>query len=352
MSLEPDSENTSAKPGLLNRARLLRGSNFRNDTTPLSTPKIEEFDNISDSENIFDINKFNARVSELNDGLELPTLLFDIIRDALKIETGALLLWDSVGEVFAPWSSINFDKTTSHRLRISKELLENIQSGFTGPVIIKKPDLDNFKPYFSMRIFDMTDKAALLPIYKEKNLLGIIIILDSDILPENIILNTFNSFTSTISDLLFSSRFLNLNHFKSGRIIAVEDIQHEIDSRIEQTLTRNDRLTLIIINLENILEFLKEKNKELDLFRVKNDILAILNSMVEGIGEVLNIDTTRALLFLSSKTSIKDKVLLNQISLSLQSFFQYKENFPPLSAIIRRIPEDGMDSDTIMDQLV
>ena len=96
---------------------------------------------------------------------------------------------------------------------------------------------------------------------------------------------------------------------------------------------------------------MKKKSSDADIYRMRTDIISIFNSMVEGIGEVIQIDTERILLVLSSKTSIKDVILLNQIGLSLQSFFQHGESFPELKAVIKRIPEDGMDAAVILNEI-
>ncbi|MBI9103427.1 MAG: hypothetical protein JEY99_13500 [Spirochaetales bacterium] len=348
MSQRFENLTSNEKPGLLGRAIHFKNLSDITETGDRELlPKIEDFEESPiKNDNASFLNKLKA----FNDGIELPSQLFELIREELTIDGGALLLHDSSTGSFAPMANCNLDKTTLHRLRISREFIKSLPDGFISAITLEDEDLIPFKPLLSMRIFDALEKIDLYPFYDKNNLLGILLIFDSYI-DTNVFTNTLNRISSPITELLMNSRFINLNRIGKKNISSKDDILSEIDKRIVLALSHNSKLTLILLDLSNILLFLGEKSKEIDLFRAKNDILSVLNTMVEDIGEVMNYDTDRVILIISSKTSMKNVILLNQIKLSLQSFFQSTIDFPALSAVIKRIPEDGMDSSIITNEL-
>ena len=352
--------------GLLNRARDIR-DHHHGDVPGHSqynaSLEIEEFDDptvlkisneiLGTAHGGFSARQFTAAVKTIEDGVELPARFFEIMSAHLHFSTGALLLLDREAGVFAPWVSAGLDKTTTHRFRLSGEIIENFQSGLSQPLFYHDSELEPFRQYFSIRLFDQLETLIICPFYLDEKLFGILLIINSEEALDQNMMNALETVSSEGSSLLGSSRFLNL----SGTTQHTEPVQPDeifarIDSSIELILSTNRKLSLILLDLQNILSFLSEKNSHIDIFRVQKDIFTILDSMVGGIGEVINLDNTRTLLLLSSKTAIKDQILINQIQLSLKSFFQHRDDFPLLQAKIRRIPEDGMEAKTLLENLV
>ena len=130
-----------------------------------------------------------------------------------------------------------------------------------------------------------------------------------------------------------------------------EVILSNIDNQIELSLNKNEKLALIILDIEPIIDFLEEQQPGIDSFRIKQDVLKILSTMVESIGNVFDLPHDKALLFLSSKTAVKTSLLINQIQISLQSFFHNHDYFPQIKAMVKQIPEDGMDSSILKEYL-
>ncbi len=130
-----------------------------------------------------------------------------------------------------------------------------------------------------------------------------------------------------------------------------ETILNIVDSHIQEALNKSERLTFILFDINSIIQFLEEQQRGLDSYRIKKDILALLNTMIQGIGEVFDLANGRALLELFSKTPLKENLLLNQIQISIQSFFHHQDYFPKIKATIKRIPDDGMESSILRDYL-
>jgi len=352
--------------GLLHRARTIRspfpdsGSGRIENTSLL---EIEEFDDPSSlkiSSRIlenhhggFQEKQFLSSVQTIEDGVELPARFFETVMNHLHGTGGALLLLDGEDKVFAPWVSHGLDETTTHRLRLSGEILENFQDGLSGPLLVQQAALTPYRPFFSIRLYDQLESLVLAPVYHRETLIAVLILLDMDFESEESLIKSLETVGSAGSRLLGESRFLN---FSSGSrlhpALPREELFQTIDENIERILSQNRKLSLILLDLKEILDFLSLENRSMDLFRARKDILAILDSMVSGIGEVMSLDDSKALLLLSSKTVIKDRILINQIQLSLQSFFQHRDSFPPIQARVFKIPEDGMESRALLESLV
>ena len=345
MSLNSENELTGSNPGLndriinnktLSNGLLKKASLIRSLKT---APTIEDFA----------LSPFNEQISNLNDGIELPSNIFELLRNRLSVDRGAFLLKEKTGQFFIPRASFDLDRTTLHRIRFSEE---DVSSFFS--VINKAHSIDNdfsqFKNHFSMRLFDTLETLIFLPVFSEDSLLGFFLILTTS-MDIDTLLEIYNSFQTQISIKLTESRFFNIERTYASEVLSLEDIGVELDRKIEMALSKNKKLSLILFNIQNILNFLISNVPDIDPFQAGHDILSILNTMVDGIGEIKRIDQFNIILLITSKTKLNDKILLNQIRVSLMSFFEHSLNFPELTANIKKIPNDGMDSKIILSEL-
>ena len=92
-------------------------------------------------------------LKSLPDGVELPSQLFSLLIARLGIQKGALLLFDPLRMVYAPWASRGYDPTTTHRMRISLGASESWNALANGsPMLLTDPPaLAAYQPYFSSR---------------------------------------------------------------------------------------------------------------------------------------------------------------------------------------------------------
>jgi len=354
-------------PGLLDRAKKIRNTNFPPAIS--SGPDaivIEEFDDpktlnfLSDSDSFregltgFHEESFISALRLINDGIEMPGEMFDAFCQHLLVDTGSLLFLDQDTRMFAPWVSKGLDETTSHRLRLPLELILSIFDNSKDPVFLNNGDKESFRNYLSIRLFDLTDTVTLIPIFSKDQLFGLIMVCDSRYSSDPGFPDYLKFASEIIGRSIEGSRFSSRSSLNLSLSTQIQDnntILSIIDTHIQEALNKSERLTFIIFDINSIIQFIEEQHSGLDSYRIKKDILALLNTMIQGIGEVFDLADGKALLELFSKTPLKENLLLNQIQISIQSFFHHQDYFPKIKATIKRIPDDGMESSILRDYL-
>jgi hypothetical protein len=122
-----------------------------------------------------------AALRALPDGVELPSRVFSVLKESLGISRGALLLYDPVRMVYAPWASCGFDQTTLHRLRISLGALGSFNALGNGrPVPVEGgPALAEYQRFFSSREFSSLSRLVLSPFIAEEKLVGALLVAEA-----------------------------------------------------------------------------------------------------------------------------------------------------------------------------
>ena len=119
-----------------------------------------------------------AAIQALPDGLELPSQLFSALAEQLSIEKGALLLFDPVRLVYAPWASLGYDQTTLHRMRIPLGANESFNALANGsPVLVEDASTRGaYEQYFSAREFSSLSRILLTPFITAEKLVGVLLL--------------------------------------------------------------------------------------------------------------------------------------------------------------------------------
>lgn len=114
--------------------------------------------------------------------VELPSRMFSVLKGALGVRKGALLLYDPVRLVYAPWASCGHDQTTLHRLRIPLGANETFNALAAGkPILLEGGGpLSQFQPYFSTREFGLLVRLVLAPILADDRLAGALMLADAE----------------------------------------------------------------------------------------------------------------------------------------------------------------------------
>ncbi len=110
--------------------------------------------------------------------VELPSRMFSVLKEALGIRRGALLLYDPIRLVYAPWASCGHDPTTLHRLRIPLGANETFNALSDGkPVLIEgQAALAPFQSFFSTREFGLLSRLVLSPLVAEERPAGVLLL--------------------------------------------------------------------------------------------------------------------------------------------------------------------------------
>ncbi len=114
--------------------------------------------------------------------IEHPSAAFGILKERLSLRKGALLLYDPLRMVYAPWAGVGYDTTTLHRLRIPLGAGESFNAAANGrPIIVSgTAELAHYAMYFSSREFALVQWLILVPFISGEKLIAILMISMAD----------------------------------------------------------------------------------------------------------------------------------------------------------------------------
>ncbi len=122
-----------------------------------------------------------ASLRAIPDTVELPSHVFGVLKDCLAIRRGALLLYDPVRMVYAPWASCGLDQTTLRRLRISLGALATFNALANGKALVVEGGeaLAEYQKHFSSREFSSLERLVLAPFIAEEKLVGVLLVAEA-----------------------------------------------------------------------------------------------------------------------------------------------------------------------------
>ncbi|MGA2641850.1 MAG: hypothetical protein ABSG21_13225, partial [Spirochaetia bacterium] len=143
-------------------------------TEPTSSPSGRRFEDV--------LEEILTAISSLRGGVELPSRLFTVLTTLLGVRKGALLLYDPVRLVYAPWAVRGYDQTTLHRMRIqlgANEAWNALGNGLPLS-LVGAPSLAAFQQYFSTREFASVNRLVLVPFISEDKLVAVFLLTEID----------------------------------------------------------------------------------------------------------------------------------------------------------------------------
>ncbi|MFP4431285.1 MAG: hypothetical protein ACLFPV_08555 [Spirochaetaceae bacterium] len=260
-----------------------------------------------------------------------PMRLFARFRQSLAIKKGALLLPDPDGAFFSPWSSIGFDRTTEHRMRIPESRV---------PAREEVPDLVEFRPYFSVREFSMLDEMYLYPFLRDNAPVALLLVTDSPYLRSNrpFLSVICAAVSDTVSELIYKNRE---ERMRGARFQAAFSLE-ELASHLEE-LDPGDRgkLQLVLLSANKAVGALVQEGEANDEYRIRQDVMRVVSAMVSGIASIADVGEGRILLALHDGGKNDLDLLLHQLS------YQAGELFPEIADqekfSLRTLPTPGAE---------
>ncbi len=265
------------------------------------------------------------------------------------------MLPDSTSGMFLPWASTGYDKTTGHRLRLPSNLLEEISIlSENKPKLIKKSSLDLFKQFFSMREFSILERMAIVPLRYDDQTAGILLITDAGILSlsDDEVVQILTDISNEAGNILFSSRQQKLEKLQFSDKEQSIDPYQTLSAYIEDAKSSGKHVRILLIDLTNFENQLKDTLQDADAFRINQDLYKIVASMIPEQGEVIHIAYSKLLIFLPGRTLIDPNLLLHQMKLALKRFFHVQDDLPEIESFVRSFPEDGEDENELLKGLL
>ena len=240
-----------------------------------------------------------AGLRELEDGIDAPGRLFCLIKEQLQLDRAALLLYDSVRMVFAPWAVHGFDETTNHRLRIPLGANDTMNRLASGKVyLLSAPEeLQPFHQFFSFREFSTLSHLLLVPFIHESRFMGLLLSAQSD----QADLDIFKTLAERAAGHLYAARERHLEGAKRGIPERPQSLRESVQVALQSCLDKGFSPMLIRINTAALIESVQKANPYIDSFRLIQDISRVVLSLFQSLGSVFQVDRERMLIVVTNQ---------------------------------------------------
>lgn len=252
-----------------------------------------------------------TRLSELEDGIEAPGRFFALVKEQLNLKRAALLLYDPVRMIFAPWAAHGFDETTNHHLRIPLGANETMNRLAAGKVFfLSDPDtLKRFQQFFSFREFSTLENLLLVPFIHENKFMGVLVIAEMEGDFSQSGLSGFETLAVRAAGLFYQARERRLETAKRGIPEKPGSLRESVRDAVQSCLAAGAPPIMIGVNTADIIEKVKKRIPYIDPFRLREDIARVILSLFQSLGPVFQIDQER-ILILVTLTPERDPGLL------------------------------------------
>lgn len=296
-----------------------------------------------------DIQRIMNTLSSTTSGIDFPSTLFAQIKNEFEITKGALLLPEE-NLHFVPWAETGFDRTTSRRIRIPQTIIEKIHVNNSYKLIeLSKSEIEVMSDYFSFREFSVTESVLIAPLYSEKQLVAIVFISQGSIMSESREnkIKLFSALSDKAGPLLFNKRESILNKMEEfGHDDTKEKI---IDGFIGEL--KDSGFLLLSIQLSSFIQYIMDNGANSISFRIKQDILRLIKTLVSNKGEVINSENNSVILLLKAGRIEEAELFIHQIGLSLCFFYKITtDNYKPEYTILK-YPDDGGTASELLQTL-
>ena len=244
-----------------------------------------------------------AALSAIDDGIEAPGRLFALAKEKLGLKRAALLLYDPVRLVFAPWAVCGFDETTNHRLRIPLGSSEPMNRLASGKVVLLSDQqaLQPFQQYFSFRAFSTVEYLLLLPFIHESRFMGLLLAADMEAKTGSEEMRFFETLADRAAGVLYSARERHLQGAARALPEHPESIQQSVRSALQPVLEQGISPLMIRIDIAGLIESVKRQYPHIDPFRLSQDIRRVVLSLFQSLGSVFQVGGDRMLILVTRR---------------------------------------------------
>jgi hypothetical protein len=298
-----------------------------------------------------------VRLQTLHDGVELPSHMFGVLQETLGIVRGALLLYDPVRMVYAPWASRGFDQTTLHRLRIPLGAVASFTALSNGsPVTVGSgPDLAQFQRYFSSREFASLSGIVLAPFIADGKLVGALLVAEASppFDARELLASRLAEVCGTASPAVHRARRDTLSAGAADKGRPGVPLQQQVQGLLAAADAAGAKMLLLSVSLEAWSRGVLEAHPYLDPFRLGEDLRHFLGAFAADLGAVLPLPDETFLIALQAVDPGSLDLVMHQLTSHLVSLFGTgKAGAEGITLRHSRLfPDDGTDAAGLVSQL-
>ena len=305
------------------------------------------------------IEEIRTAVASLRGGMELPSRLFTALGSLLRIRKGALLLYDAIRLVYAPWAQRGFDQTTRHRMRIALGANEAWNALANGrPLVLSgAPALASFQPFFSSREFASVQRLILTPFIADDKLAAVLLVtdLDSPLSTEAELIECLAAASEAGAPRVQDARAARMA--QPGPARPETSAPKDDLSQFLASLTGRPAVLLVSLSVEEFSRQVLAAHEDLDPFRLHEDLQFFLGTFLADVGKALAVRPGRFTLALPDFDAGTLDVFGHQLQLFLRGLFDGDTAAgaaePAAVRIMRTAswPGDGSDLRSLVESL-
>ncbi len=296
-----------------------------------------------------DASSILAALRALPDDVELPSRLFTVLKDALGIARGALLLYDPLRMVYAPWASCGLDQTSLHRLRISLGAIGSFNALANGkPVTVAgAPALADYQKYFSSREFSSLSRLVMAPFIAEEKLVGALLVAEAaaPFDEEAALVACLTEVCDAASPAVRRARGETMKAAAEAPPRAGATAEEELTRMLSEPRAAERRFLFLSVSLEDYQRRILAAHRYLDPFRLQEDFRYFLSAFAAELGIALPLSRGAFLIGLPDIEPRDLDLLLHQLRSFLSALFGSYDGQGAEATVLRTrlYPNDGKD---------
>ena len=291
-----------------------------------------------------------ATFQTIGTGIDAPVRMFSLLCDALRIEKGALLLPDFDGVHFAPWALRGLDNTSERRMQIPTAMLR----GLCDTKVVEIVEAGRLQPwlqFLSFRQASMVKRLALLPFCVDNTIVAMIVIVASPYLSlESIAIRLI---VAAVRQQMLSLILHNQEVRIRARFRKVLGDRSEIVQQIGTELARSEGKVVIlaVIDIDPLLNAICGSSPDTDRFRLQQDILRIIGSMLEDTATAGALSSGRIVIILQPGQPAGAELVVHQLEVGLRDLFHELSQPVSLNPHYRTVTRDVASINDLLDEV-
>jgi hypothetical protein len=296
---------------------------------------------------------------ELPHGIELPAAVFSVIVDRLSLLKAALLLHDPTRGLYAPWASIGYDETTLHRLRISIGVNAGFPSIADGkPALVSDRDgLLPYQSYFSSREYSQIAALLLVPFLHEGKLIGAALVTEfrGPVADAKDLMEILSAVAAETAPMIHAAREEKLHALSSVASPEGARGEKELEAYLESSRRKNEKILFFSLSLAGFRKAVMKNAPHIDVFRLREDMRAILNGFLADLGKAVALSTgnDQWILAVADGRKTDAPLLVHQLAAHLERVFtgvDASRTMDPSAVRVFAWPEEGGDAREILSR--
>ncbi len=257
--------------------------------------------------------------------IEQPSQAFGVLKERLSIAKGALLLYDPVRMVYAPWAVVGYDTTTLHRLRIPLGASESFNAAANGRPVVEAgaAELARYNGYFSNREFALITRLIFVPFIYGDKLIAILIISSASppYSSQELFLLGLERIAGAASPSFQKAREERLRDAEDSQDMRPKTPEEELSRLLSSRTSTGKQILFISLSLEALEKKILTAIPLLDSFRLEEDLRHFLQCFTSDLGRSVSLGKGVYLLAVFGLEKENVDLLLHQLRVFFGGLF-------------------------------